>query len=45
MQHKLFVGVDGTPGRAPTEGADIDVVSPSHERCEQHTEERDPAEG
>lgn len=45
LQQKRFVGEDLTPGRAPSEGADIDIVSPSHERWEQHTEERDPAEG
>jgi hypothetical protein len=32
-----------TPGRAAAEGSDI--TSPSHERWEQRTAERDPAEG
>ena len=32
-----------TPGRATAEGSDIS--SPSHERWEQRTAERDPAEG
>jgi hypothetical protein len=34
---------DMTPGRACAEGSDI--KSPSHERWEQRTAERDPAEG
>lgn len=34
-----------TPGRAPAEGPDIDIESPSHERWEQATAERAPAEG
>ena len=34
---------DMTPGRATAEGSDI--TSPSHERWEQRTAERDPAEG
>ena len=34
---------DMTPGRAAAEGSDI--TSPSHERWEQRTAERDPAEG
>jgi hypothetical protein len=34
-----------TPGRAPAEGPDLEFGSPSHERWEQHTAERDPAEG
>jgi len=36
-------GVVLTPGRAPAEGPEID--SPSHERWEQDTYDRDPAEG
>jgi hypothetical protein len=32
-----------TPGRAAAEGSEI--TSPSHERWEQRTAERDPAEG
>lgn len=36
-------GVDLTPGRASAEGPPIE--SPSHERWEQHTADRDPAEG
>lgn len=32
-----------TPGRAPAEGGEEE--SPSHERWEQHTAERAPAEG
>lgn len=36
-------GVDMTPGRASSEGPPIE--SPSHERWEQHTADRDPAEG
>jgi hypothetical protein len=34
-----------TPGRAPAEGADIEIESPSHERWEEGTPDRDPAEG
>jgi hypothetical protein len=34
-----------TPGRAPAEGADVEFASPTHERWEQHTAERAPAEG
>jgi len=34
-----------TPGRAPAEGPDTDLESPTHERWEVGTPERDPAEG
>jgi hypothetical protein len=36
---------DITPGRAPAEGADEDIESPTHERWEEGTPERGPAEG
>jgi hypothetical protein len=34
-----------TPGRAPAEGAAIDIESPSHERWAQDTADRAPVEG
>lgn len=40
-----MTGTDMTPGRAPAEGPDMDIMSPTHERWEQGTPFRGPAEG
>lgn len=41
-----MTGTDMTPGRAPTEGPEMSSMAiPSHERWEQGTPWRDPAEG
>lgn len=36
---------DLTPGREPAEGPDLEIRNPTHERWEQDTADRDPAEG
>lgn len=43
QQPQMQTQVDMTPGRAPTEGGEME--SPSHERWEQDTFDRDPVEG
>ncbi|GFO53850.1 hypothetical protein GMSM_08570 [Geomonas sp. Red276] len=40
-----MTGTDMTPGRAPAEGPDMDIATPTHERWEQGTPFRGPAEG
>ena len=44
-QYQATTGQEMTPGRAPAEGPVTDIASPSHERIEQRTAERDTAEG